>query len=168
MYVVGGSSIREVERGLTQLALLTDRSVAARRLVAAIEAKRRLVAARLRGVRPVSVFVDTGFFTTVPDDSLIGRLVAEAHGRNVAGRGGGAGNPVDLSTLARLDPRVYLATSDSGTTLADLRKIRRTRNLTAIRSNRFVVVDSSLLEPGPRIGDGLLAVARALHPDAFR
>ena len=32
----------------------------------------------------------------------------------------------------------------------------------------LAIVNQALLQPGPRIGDGLMQVARLLHPDAFR
>ena len=115
----------------------------------------------------VNVFVDTGLMTTAPDQSLIGDVIREAHARNVAGDTAEAG-PVDPTELARLDPDVYVVTSDTMTTLADLRMNPQTRRLRAVREGRFVVLDERLLGPGPRIGDGLVQVARLLHPDAFR
>jgi cobalamin transport system substrate-binding protein len=167
VYTAPGDSIRQVERAITQLGLLTGRPVAARRLVRRIEDRRHEVADRLGRVADVSVFVDTGFLSTVPDQSLIGDVLREAHGTNVFGDTAEAG-PVDVGDLLRLDPQVYMATSDADVTLKDLRRGRMTRKLRAIRDGRFVVADESLLQPGPRIGDGLLQVARLLHPDAFR
>jgi hypothetical protein len=38
-----------------------------------------------------------------------------------------------------------------------------------MREKRFAVLPSDLvLRPGPRLGQALARVARALHPDAFR
>jgi iron complex transport system substrate-binding protein len=167
VYQAPDGSIFEVERAITQLGFLTDRPVDARRLVARIEARRDLVHARLKGKPPVSVFVDTGLYTTVPDQSLIGDLIQQADGDNVAGGSPPAGS-FDLATLQTHDPTVYLATSESGTTLADLRRDPRAKKLTAIKDGRFAIVPSGVLLPGPRIGDGLLRIARLLHPDAFR
>jgi ABC-type Fe3+-hydroxamate transport system substrate-binding protein len=166
MYVASDTSVQGVERSITQLGLLTDTSVTARKLIDRIRSQRSLVARKLRGVAPVKVFVDLGFFTTPSEQSLIGDVVRLAGGRNVAASA--AGGAFDLAKLARLNPAVYLAMSDSGTTLADLRKNRRTRKLAAVRDKHFVIVDRSLLQPGARIGDGLVTIARALHPDAFR
>jgi iron complex transport system substrate-binding protein len=166
VYTAPGDSIRQVERAITQLGLLTGAPVAARRLVRRIETRRHEVAARLGRVADVSVFVDTGYLNTVPDQSLIGDVLREAHGTNVFGNTSEAG-PVDVPDLLRLDPQVYLATSDSEATLKELRT-DRTRKLRAVRNGRFVVADAALLQPGPRIGDGLMQVARLLHPDAFR
>jgi iron complex transport system substrate-binding protein len=167
VYTAPGDSIRQVERAITQLGLLTGRPVAARKLVHRIEDRRHEVADRLARVANVRVFVDTGFLNTVPDQSLIGDVLREAHATNVVGDNAEAG-PVEVSDLLRLDPQVYMATSDSEATLKDLRAGRLTRKLRAIRDGRFVVADTNLLQPGPRIGDGLMQVARLLHPDAFR
>jgi iron complex transport system substrate-binding protein len=167
VYSVPGDSIRQVEQAVTQLGLLTGTPVRARTVVRRIERKRRAVDTALRNVPTVSVFVDTGLMTTVPDQSLIGNVLSEAHARNVAGDDAAAG-PVDPADLARLDPDVYAVTEDTKTTLADLRKNPATRRLRAVREGRFVVLDQDLLAPGPRIADGLDQVARLLHPDAFR
>ena len=167
VYSAPGDSIRQVERAITQLGLLTGTPVRARALVRRIERKRRSIDAALAHVPTVNVFVDTGLMTTAPDQSLIGDVLSEAHARNVAGDVAEAG-PVNPADLARLDPDVYVVTADTMTTLADLRKNPATRKLRAVREGRFVVLDENLLVPGPRIGDGLDQVARLLHPDAFR
>jgi len=70
--------------------------------------------------------------------------------------------------LLQLDPDVYLATSDTDLSLADLRRNPQTRRLRAIKEGRFVTAGADLLEPGPAIGEGLAEVARLLHPDAVR
>lgn len=167
VYEAPGDSIRQVERAITQLGLLTGEPVRARELVRAIETKRHAVAAALDGRPAVRVFVDTGLMTTVSDQSLTGDVLREAHVLNVAGNIAEAG-PVGPAELDRLDPDVYVVTSDTMTTLADLRRSPQTRKLRAVQQGRFVVLDPALLEPGPRIGDGLEQVARLLHPNAFR
>jgi iron complex transport system substrate-binding protein len=167
VYSVTGDSIRQVERAITQLGLLTGTPVRARALVRRIEGKRRAVDTALTRVPMVSVFIDTGLMTTVPDQSLIGDVLNEAHARNVAGDDAAAG-PVNPADLARLDPDVYVVTADTMTALADLRRNPATRKLRAVREGRFVVLDENLLVPGPRIAEGLEQVARLLHPDAFR
>ena len=167
VYVAPGDSLREVELAITELGLLAGKPVAARRIVGGIETRRRRVARRLAGRRPVRVFVDVGFFTTVGDATLIGDLIREARGRNVAGRRAAPG-PLDLDQLARLDPQVYVATSDSGTTLRDLRANRKTRRMQAVRTRRFGVVRDEYLQPDPLVGRGLEELARILHPRAFR
>lgn len=173
VYTAPDDSIHGVEETITDLGLITAQQAAAVRLVREIERKRAVVDARLAKEPRVSVFVATGFFanlaafSTVSNQSLIGDLLREAHARNVAGESPQVG-PFPASQLVRLDPRWILATSDSGTSLAMLRKNRITKKLGAVRAGRFVTVDAALLAPGPTIGEGLIMLARKLHPDAFR
>ena len=167
-YVAPTGSIDEVERALTDLGLLLDRPIAARQLVELIETKRGLVHERVRNTKPVTVFVDTGFFGTVSSDSLLGNLIEEAGGTNIAGSTPRAG-PFDVRRLVQLNPDFYLTTSDSGTTLADLRRDPRTRQLKAIKTNNhFAQLAARVVRPGGQIGTELVAIARYLHPDAFR
>ena len=167
IYIAADDSIRGVERAITQLGLITGEPAAARTLVHEIESKRQLVDAKLAGKQPVSVFLDTGFFTTVSDQSLIGDLLREARATNIAGETPQV-EPFDLGDLALANPSFYIATSDSGTTLAGLRRNRRTRKLDAISKGRFAIVDASLLAPGPAVGQAIVELASLLHPDAFR
>lgn len=167
VYFAPESSIRDIERAAAELGLILNVPLRARVIVGEIERRRRSVADRLRGVRPVRVFIDTGFFTTVSSHSLIGDLVREANGVNIAGRNPEAA-PFQVRRLRQIDPDVYLATSDSGTTLRSLRSDPRTRHLKAVKEGRVAVVPTHLVEPGPSIGQGLVAIARDLHPDAFR
>lgn len=167
VYTLPQDSIRDVLGGLTDLGALLGRELEARQLDSDIAAKVQFVRMRVASEKKVSVFVDTGLFVTVPANSLVGDLVGQAGGESVAGAEPGP-TPFDLSRLRRLNPDFYLATSDSGTSLRDLRKSPSTRTLKAVREGHFGIVRSSLLEPGPQLGDGLVAVARFLHPDAFR
>jgi ABC-type Fe3+-hydroxamate transport system substrate-binding protein len=167
MYVAPDQSIDDVERALTELGLLLDRPIRARELVAEIESKRNLVRRKLRGVKPVTVFVDKGFYTTVSANTLLGNLIEEAGGTNIAGKKPRAG-PFPVRTLVKLNPDYYLATSDSGTKIEDLRRNPQTRNMKAVREGRFAILAAKVLEPGGQVGDELEAIARYLHPDAFR
>ncbi|MDQ3874806.1 MAG: ABC transporter substrate-binding protein [Actinomycetota bacterium] len=166
-YIAADDTVRAVERSLADLGVIVGRPLNGRASAARLQRRHRRVTARVGGREVVSVFLDTGFFTTVSDRSLQADMIAEAGGRSIAGSSPGE-EPFDLRRLARIDPRYYLASSDSGTTLEALRRNRRTRRLTAIRAGRFRIIPTELLEPGPRIGAGIAAIARALHPDAFR
>jgi ABC-type Fe3+-hydroxamate transport system substrate-binding protein len=167
IYVEPDNSLDDVVEATGDVGLLTNQPVAARRVTAAIQRTRRAVAARLAGEPSVSVFVDTGDFSTVPSRSLLGDLITEAHGENVAGPSPEPG-PFPLRRLAQLDPDVYLATAGSGRTLAGLRAHAETKQLRAVKSGRFGVVPPGTAVAGPAVGKSLVEVARILHPDAFR
>jgi ABC-type Fe3+-hydroxamate transport system substrate-binding protein len=167
VYVISGGSIRETEQSIVDVGALLGRPLEARKLVTHIEALRTAVERKVETLPRTSVFLDNGFFTTVPANSLAGDIISEAGGKSVAGANPGPG-PFDLALLHRRNPDVYLASSDSGVTLKDLRKNPRTKGLRAVRNGHFRLVPALFLQPGPNIGYGLLAVAHALHQDAFR
>ena len=73
-----------------------------------------------------------------------------------------------MADLLRLDPQVYLATSDAEVTLKDLAPGPARASSAQCGTGGSSIADPALLQPGPRIGDGLMQVARLLHPDAFR
>jgi iron complex transport system substrate-binding protein len=167
IYVEPNTSLEDVVDAITDIGLLTGRPLQARRLTAAIERARRTVAAKVRTTPRITVFVDTGDFATVPSRSLFGDLISEARGTSVAGPSPEPG-PFPLQRLLRLDPQVYLATSDSDTTLAALRGDQLARRLRAVRAGRFGIVSARAIAPGPGVGRALEEIARILHPDAFR
>lgn len=168
VYVQPDNSILNVEQGTIDLGFLTGEAAEARRLVGKIEVRVARVQDRMTEVAPVSVFVDTGFFITVSRRSLLGDLVRIAKGESIAGESPGQG-PFPIKDIVKADPDVYLATSDAGVTLASLREQDGLRKINAVRKHRVDVVPAGLVtRPGARIGAGLMAVAKALHPDAFR
>ena len=167
VYVEAGDSLAGVERGIDEIGLLTGRPVVARKLSGAIARTRRRIAARLSGYKPATAFIDVGSFGTVGSRTLLGDLVVEAQGKDIAGAAPEQG-PFPLQQLVKADPDVYLATSDSGTTLAALKRNRLTKRLQAVKNGRFAVVPARLVVPGPEVGSALVGVAKILHPDAFR
>jgi iron complex transport system substrate-binding protein len=167
VYVEPSGSLDDVAQAIGDIGLLTGKPVAARHVSAKILATRRKVEKRVSGTPVVSVFVDEGGFTTVSAQSLVGDLVREARGTSVAGASPEQG-PFPLKRLAKLDPEAYVATSDSGTTLAKLRANALTTKLRAVHDGRFGILQARLAAPGPEVGAALEEIARILHPDAFR
>jgi iron complex transport system substrate-binding protein len=168
VYVQPDNSILNVEQGTIDLGFLTGEAARARQLVGKIEVQVAQVEDRMTQVAPVSVFVDTGFFITVPERSLLGDLVRIAKGESIAGTSPGQG-AFPITDIVKANPDVYLATSDAGVTLAGLREHDGLRRIKAVRKHRVEIVPVGLVtRPGARVGEGLMAVAKALHPDAFR
>lgn len=166
VYQIPEESVKDLERGITQLALLTGHAVTGRTLVRANRRAERQVEAALRAEPVLRVFLDTGGFTTVSTKTLISDVIRIAHGRNVVGPRPEPG-VFSLRQLARLDPQVYL-TTDSSTTLRYLRSDRRTRRLAAVRTGRVHFVPARHLRPNGDLVERVLGIARILHPDAFR
>ena len=168
VYIQPAASLLNVEQGAIDLGFLVGAAPEARQLVGRIQQDVATIQQKLADVQPVSVFVDTGFFITVPERSLLGDLVKRAKGTSVAGPSPGPG-PYPLSDLRDANPHVFLTTSDSDTTLESLRANPITADLDAVKKKRVVIVPADLVNrAGPRVAEGLEAIARALHPDAFQ
>jgi hypothetical protein len=110
------------------------------------------------------VFVDTGFRITVSDRSLAGDLVERARGRNVAGANPGPG-PFAPCEVVRLGTRLVLVVSEprQRTPLTAFRACPGGRRVRMAR-----VPPGLVLHAGPNLPRALEAIARALHPNAFR
>jgi cobalamin transport system substrate-binding protein len=168
VYVQPSRSVDDVERAALELGAILGQPVEGRQLAGSIERSVAETRRRIDGVERVTAFVDQGFFVTVSNRSLLGNLVEEARGTNVAGDYAGLG-PFPLTQLRRADPSVYLATSDSEVTLESLEQDPRTRKLSAVENGRVVVVPTDLVtRAGPRVAKALETIAAALHPDAFK
>jgi ABC-type Fe3+-hydroxamate transport system substrate-binding protein len=163
VYVEPSSSLDDLVQAIGEIGLVTGEPIRARHLTAAIEAKRRAVAARLAGEKVVTVFVDDGDLSTISSRSLLGDLIDEAHGRSVAGASPEQG-PFPLDRLRGLDPDVYLATASSGRTLKQLRSQPGLRRLHAIKTGRFAMLPTDATVAGPAAGVALAEIARILHP----
>jgi ABC-type Fe3+-hydroxamate transport system substrate-binding protein len=165
VYVEPGGSLGNVVEAIGDVGLLTGRAVQARRLTARIEAKRQAVAKAVAGSPLVTVFVDTGGFSTISTRTLLGNLIELAHGKSVAGASPEQG-PFPVARLLQLDPDVYLATAASNRTFGELRARAGLKRLRAVRSDRFATLPPDATIAGPEVGDALEQVAQILHPDA--
>jgi iron complex transport system substrate-binding protein len=168
LYVQPGSSVEEILRATLELGSLIGEPVKARTLASRIRSEVAVVEDRIAEAPITTTFVDTGFFVTVPPRSLLGDLVVRARGESVAGETPGV-DPFPVSRLLRLDPDVYLATSDSRVTKQSLENDPRTAKLKAVENGRVRVLPSDLVQrAGPYVAEALEKVARALHPDAYQ
>jgi iron complex transport system substrate-binding protein/vitamin B12 transport system substrate-binding protein len=162
-YVQPASSVDEVVRGVIELGFLVGRPAQARVLAGSIREEVGKVERRVAGAAAVPVFIDTGFLITVPERSLVGDLVRRARGQSVAGPNPGP-DPFEACEVARLEPAVLLLVVERGRP-SDAPSFRDCPEGADIRVERIPA--DLVLRPGPRLGEALAAVARALHPDAF-
>ncbi len=161
-------SIAQIEGMIVEVGRRLGHEAGARASVAEIERARREVAAQAAGrarVRAAFVF-DVAPLVVAGPGSFADELVREAGGENVV-KAGGAYPTLDLERLLALDPDVLLdgASDEHGPSrVAALRDAPGWKELRAMREGRVRPLAASVvLRPGPRIGQGLAAVARALH-----
>jgi iron complex transport system substrate-binding protein len=68
------------------------------------------------------------------------------------------------------DPEVVIFASEMGdaTVSAERRRWQRWKSLKAVKERRLYVIDSDLLHrPGPRLVEGITALAKLIHPELF-
>jgi ABC-type Fe3+-hydroxamate transport system substrate-binding protein len=164
VFVMGDAGLVPIEQAVVELGLATGAAARASDVAAGLRARRLAVEHRVRGTRPVRVFVDMGLGLGPPRGSLLERLVTLAGGR-VINAGSGAAGP---ARIRRLHPDAYVATRASGVTLGSLRHTHATASIPAVRDHRVVVVDQRRLVDDDRAYRLLLTLARALRPDLWR
>lgn len=168
-------SLAQIEGMLTELGKRLHFEAGAAAAVSAIEADRRRVSAAIQGrakVRAVFLFDVSPIYAAGPG-GFPDELLREAGATNLVDKGG-AYPTLDIERLLALDPEVILDGASDGadgaaaSRVAALRGAPGWKDLRAVREGRVRQVDAStVLRPGPRIGQGLVALARALHGEAI-
>ncbi|WP_438016771.1 helical backbone metal receptor [Sorangium sp. So ce315] len=169
-------SLAQIEDMIAELGRRLDAAPGAEAAVARIRARRRAVEQAVEG-RPrvrVALLFDTSPIFAAGPGSFADELLRLAGGENAIARGGPYPS-ISVEHLLALDPDVLLdgtAVEDEAqqgaARLAQLRDAPGWRSLRAVREGRLRPLHTDVvLRPGPRIGDGLAAVAWALHGDAL-
>jgi iron complex transport system substrate-binding protein len=162
-------SIPQIEAMLTTIGKRLRHEAGAAAVAAAIEGRRAEVARAVSGrprVRTVMLF-DIGPIVAAGPGSFGDALIHEAGGENLITEG--ASYPtLDLERLIALDPDTLLDCTNErqqdSSRVAALKDRPGWREMRAIREGRARHLATAIvLRPGPRIGDGLVMVARALH-----
>jgi iron complex transport system substrate-binding protein len=164
VYVTAAATYAGVERDVAALGALAGQPRATEETLRGMENAENTVRRAVRGrLRPrVFVVVWDRPLMTAGGGSFIGDLVRLAGGVNVAERAGDypAYAP---ERLLRDQPDVLLTGANKSAA-----SFPGASALRAVRTRRVYAITGDLTDrPGPRLGLGLLAVARALHPEAF-
>jgi iron complex transport system substrate-binding protein len=140
----------------------------ASRMRAAEHSVQTRVASDRAAAGPVSCFLDIGGLYTVAPGDFLYDLLRQAGCVPVTSDAKTSFPQWSKEQLVQDDPDVYLFTSDSGTTLASLEKDPALGKLSAVKNHRVYSVNGDLVSrPGPRLVQGLEAIAKAMHPNAF-
>jgi iron complex transport system substrate-binding protein len=121
--------------------------------------------------RPVNCFFETGYgppVYTVGPGSFIYDLLQRAGCEPVTQDTRSAYPQLSVEAVVKDDPSVYLVASDSAPSVAAVVDRPGYGAISAVRHDRVVIVNADLVtRPGPRVVQGLAALARALHPEEF-
>lgn len=156
---------------------LTGRQEAAQALVAGLRARVEAVTKVIAGIpaaERVTVYWEVWHepLMTAGPTSFVGQLIALAGGENIFAELTEQQFPtVSAEEVLRRNPMVILGPEHHGSqlTLEALRSRPGWEHLRAVKDGRVHLVDGNTVSrAGPRIVEGLEAVARALYPSRFR
>ena len=151
-----------------------DAKSAADELVTSLRAREAAVTSAVASAQAPRTFYEVGVFEgsiyTAGKDSFLASLIELAGGEPITGDP--ASTAIQLEDLIAADPELILlgdAAYDPSITPATVATRPGWSGMTAVTDGRIVVVldDPVITRPGPRILDGLEAMARAIHPELF-
>jgi iron complex transport system substrate-binding protein len=167
-------SLDEIYADIELVGRALARDDAARTLVADMEARVEAVQTAVADLERPRTFYEVGVFEgaiyTAGSGSFLASLLETAGGEPITGDA--LSTSIQLEDLVAADPELILlgdASYDPSISAESVAARPGWGTMTAVADGRVVPVaeDIVITRPGPRIVDGLEALARAIHPDAF-
>ena len=177
VFALAPATIAEALQTLRTVGLLTGELTSAVQLEAALQARfqtiEQTVAAIPETHRPRVLWgrLEAPMYTAGPG-SFIGSLIRLAGGTNIAADADADWIQIGLETIVARNPQVIIVSDhtpgDVEKSLDRLRKTPGWKTVDAIASGHVYSINLDLLgRPGPRLIDGLEALAHTLHPHRF-
>jgi iron complex transport system substrate-binding protein len=173
--VLDPKDVRAVLNDLDLLGRATGSTAAASSLVSEMQTRLDAVTVRVQGAARPRVFyeldaTDPAKPYTAGPGSWHDQLIGMAGGANVAASAKSAWVQFSLEELLKSDPEiVVLGDALFGTTVDSARQRPGWSELTAAKRGAIFPIDDNLISrPGPRLVDGLEALAKIVHPEVYK
>lgn len=162
---------------ITLLGKVTGQNTNATALVNSMQSKVQEIIAKTSGLNKPSVYVEYYFdkngYSSYGANSYINELIYMAGGVNVFA--GSAGQYVTTGTeeILKANPAIIVISKGAmsniaGITPDSIRARPGWNSISAVQNNRIYEIDEALITIwGPRIVDGLEALAQVIHPEVF-
>jgi iron complex transport system substrate-binding protein len=164
------ANLDEVFASMLQVGAIAGEPGRATELVCELQARVDAVEAAIAGAPRPRVFfeLDPGLFTVGPGN-FVADVIDRAGGHNIAADAAEMWPQLSAEAVVADDPEVILLADEiAGVTPEQVAARPGWQGITAVAQDRVVPIDPDLVaRPGPRVVDGLEAVAAALHPDRF-
>jgi len=167
--VISQENFEGVYENIRNIALLANKEVKAEEIIKEMQEKVKYIKETVEPLETKSVYYiighgESGDYTAT-GDTFIGKMLEIAGGRNVAKEA--TGWKFSLEKLVEADPEVVITESDAPN-MAGLKEANGYKDLTAIKTGKFYGVDKDMVSRmSPRLADGLLQIAKSIHPEAF-
>jgi iron complex transport system substrate-binding protein len=175
-YLPNPATIEDMFNNIKTVGELTGRSSEAAALIKTLQKRVKAVDDKIINLsyRPVVFFeIDASNPAspyTTGAGTFIDGMITRAGGQNAGSRLSGAWTQMSVEELLVLNPAVIiLADSKYGETPEKVAQRPGWETLKAVQAgNVFPIDDNLVVRQGPRLVDGLEALARLLHPDVFK
>lgn len=172
VFVLDPKKIEDIFENISALAKLTYRKERAKEIVGALKERLQEIKRKVAGISRPGVFLEMGKdpLISVGPGSFAHDLIEIAGGRNVASQSSSPYRRYTLEEILLADPEVIIICSmtPDDSSLAQKKWWKRWTNMSAVRNGRIYVIEANLLtRPGPRIIEGLMEIAKAIHPEIF-
>lgn len=163
-------TLGEIDEMVIGVGKLAEHPSEAAALVDAMHARENAVADAVKDLPKPRVLLVFGLTPTVSagPGSYADVMIAKAGGTNVV-TSGGPYPVLGMEQVLALDPDIILnaAMQESRSVETIAKDAPGWRSLRAVKTGRVTALsDESVLRPGPRVGDAIAAIARAIHPEA--
>jgi iron complex transport system substrate-binding protein len=170
VYVVDPTTYDGVMTDIANVGKLAGTSAQAQQVVDTMEKAKADVQAKVGSAAKASTFVEiySKPLMTAGKGTFVSDMVGIAGGTNI-GDAAGPGFPnFSSEVLLKDDPAVYVADSGSMSKPGDLSSRPGFSSLTAVKDGHVYVIDDNIIaRPGPRLAQGLQALAKMIHPEAY-
>jgi iron complex transport system substrate-binding protein len=170
VFVDDSHNLEDIRDLLFKLGHLLGRETQARHIVDEFDRVRSKVKERIKTQNEPSVLFAVGLAPLVVagGNSFLGSMIREAGGRNIAETERTPFPKFSIEEVLRQDPDFILVLDKECPGDKCVEMWKRHRHLKAVREGKIYVLEGDLMaRPSPRIGDGLMQLARILHPTAF-
>lgn len=166
------TSVESIFSHIHTLGRIFDRSTEAHAMTAAMRSRMAEISRRTEHLPRIRVLyvINSQPLITVGPGSYIHQMIGLAGGLNIASEAKAPYPRLTMETVLQEDPEILLFPRGSVETVprSEQEAWRRWTTVTAVRDNRLREVPADALNrPGPRVMEGLEALARAIHPEAF-
>ena len=169
VYVVDPQTYDGTITTIENIGKLAGTEDGARTVAATMTAAEQEVQAKVSGLTPATTFLEiySKPLMTAGSDTFIDDMITIAGGENIGAQAGSGFPTFSTEVLVRDDPQVYIADSGSMSSPGDINVRAGFSDLTAVKDGHvYVIDDNTIARPGPRLAEGLKALAGMIHPEA--
>lgn len=169
VFILSPQTVEDILVHISTVGRLVGRDREARAVVQGLRDRLGEIRSRMAAAKPIRVFyvVNTDPLISVGAGSFIHQMLELAGGENIVGQTAVSYPKVSLEEVLRRDPEVLLfpVGATEGIPEAEQRQWRKWTSLSAVTHNRLHQVKAELVNrPGPRVVDGIEALAKVIRP----